>query len=218
MICLPVIEKDKESALKTAEKYLELADLVEFRLDYLKELKIEDIKDFCRYPSIITIRSKEQGGYFEGNKTGYLIEAIRNNAKFVDVENDYVDLPILVDYKKKIDSKTKIIVSYHNFEETPEKEKLKEIINNALSFGDIAKIATKVNDKKDILTILELSYEYKGKIIAIGMGEEGKLTRILAPYFGSILTFSSYKGKSSAPGQIDIEKMKKIIEMLELKK
>ena len=46
------------------------------------------------------------------------------------------------------------------------------------------------------------------------MGEEGKLTRILGVDFGSILTFSSMEGRSSAPGQVDVVKLKKIWELL----
>ena len=71
-----------------------------------------------------------------------------------------------------------------------------------------------VNTKKDILNILRVIQEFEGKVIGIGMGEKGKLTRILGTYFGSILTFASMEGKSSAPGQIDVKKLKEIYNLI----
>ena len=73
------------------------------------------------------------------------------------------------------------------------------------------------NSKEDVLNILDVINKYPKKIIGIGMGEKGKLTRILGVYFGSILTFSSYRGKSSAPGQVEIDTLKEIWKLMDLK-
>ena len=43
MICLPVIETNIEDALETAKRYLEIADLVEFRIDMLRKGSEEDL-------------------------------------------------------------------------------------------------------------------------------------------------------------------------------
>ena len=107
-------------------------------------------------------------------------------------------------------------ISYHNFKKTPSKEELSSIVEKSLSIGDIAKFATMINSKSDILNVLSTINKYSGKVIGIGMGEKGKITRILGPYFGSILTFASYKGKSSAPGQIDINTLKEIWRLMDL--
>lgn len=87
-------------------------------------------------------------------------------------------------------------------------------MKEALKIGDIAKFAVMVNEKEDTLKIFEIINKYKNKVIGIGMGEKGKITRVLNIYYGSILTFASYKGKASAPGQIDVEKLRKIWELL----
>ena len=63
MICLPVVEDNVEDAIKTAEKYLEIADIVEFRVDMLKEVSEEDIEKFAKYPCIITVRADWEGGF-----------------------------------------------------------------------------------------------------------------------------------------------------------
>jgi len=47
------------------------------------------------------------------------------------------------------------------------------------------------------------------------MGEEGKISRIMAPYFGSYLSFASLeRGAESAPGQLTVEEMREIFRIL----
>jgi len=202
------------------EKISKIADIVEFRIDMLKEVSGEDIKKFAKYPCIITVRPDWEGGYWKGNneeRLNLIKKAIECNAKFVDIELREEKNKEFVKFRDEIGSKTKIIISYHDFEKTPSKEKLVEIVEKALSLGDIAKFATMANSKEDVLNILEVINKYPGKIIGIGMGEKGKLTRILGVYFGSILTFASYKGKSSAPGQVDVDTLKEILRLMDLK-
>jgi len=220
MICLPVVEDNVEDAIKTAEKYLEIADIVEFRVDMLKEVSEEDIERFARYPCIITVRADWEGGFWKYSneeRLNLIKKAIECNAKFVDIELKEERNKDLVKFRDEIGSKTRVIISYHDFEKTPSKEELIEIVEKALSIGDIAKFATMANSKEDVLNILEVINKYPGKIIGIGMGEKGKLTRILGVYFGSILTFASYKGKSSAPGQVDVDTLKEILRLMDLK-
>ncbi len=71
-----------------------------------------------------------------------------------------------------------------------------------------------INNKEDIIKILRLANEFENNIISIGMGDKGKITRILSPLFGSVVSYASFKNKSSAPGQIDIEELKETINIL----
>ncbi len=217
MICIPIIDKNVDDALKSAENALKVADIVEFRVDMLESVGKKDIEKMAKYPSIITIRANWEGGEYKGDNDKRMElykTAIENNAKFIDIELKEEKNKKLVEFRNKINSKTKIIVSYHDFEKTPDYTELLEIVKKELEIGDIAKFATMSKSKKDVLNILKIVNEFEGKIIGIGMGEEGKLTRILGVEFGSILTFSSMEGRSSAPGQVDIVKLKKIWELL----
>ncbi|MBW9221221.1 type I 3-dehydroquinate dehydratase [Methanothermococcus sp. SCGC AD-155-M21] len=217
MICIPIIESNIEDAIISAERALEVADIVEFRADYIRDIKEKDIIKMTNYPSIITIRAHWEGGYYRDSSDKridlYKI-AIKNGAKYIDVELNEEKNRKLVNFREDIGSETKIILSYHNFKETPSYNKLLEIVNKELQIGDIGKFAAMVNSKEDILNILKAIQEFEGKVIGIGMGEKGKLTRILGTYFGSILTFASMEGKSSAPGQIDVITLKKIYELI----
>ena len=217
-ICIPIIDKNINDALKSAEESLKYGDIVEFRVDLMDNPTIEHIEKMSKYPSIITVRANWEGGEYKGDNNQRIElykKAIECNVNYIDIELKEERNKELVEYRNKINSKTKIIVSYHDFEKTPHKNELMEIVEKQLKIGDIAKFATMANNKNDLLKILAVISIYENKIIGIGMGEVGKLTRIIGPYFGSILTFSSLEGKSSAPGQIEVNKLKKIIDLIE---
>lgn len=47
------------------------------------------------------------------------------------------------------------------------------------------------------------------------MGSQGKHTRVVAPFYGSVLTYASIESNASAaPGQLPVDEVKKIMEML----
>ncbi|MBW9223693.1 type I 3-dehydroquinate dehydratase [Methanothermococcus sp. SCGC AD-155-E23] len=217
MICVPIVEDNIRDALRSAERALEVADIVEFRVDYFRDIREEDIVEMANYPSIVTIRAHWEGGKYRGSydrRIGLFKVAIENNVKYIDVELREKRNRELVDFRDDTGSKTEVIISYHDFEETPPYNTLRDMVNRELEIGDIGKFATMVKSKKDILNILGVTQEFEGRVIGIGMGEMGKLTRILGTYFGSILTFASMEGKSSAPGQIDVKRLREIYSLI----
>jgi 3-dehydroquinate dehydratase-1 len=52
-------------------------------------------------------------------------------------------------------------------------------------------------------------------MIVIGMGEKGKMTRILAPLLGSQISWVSHKNLSSAPGQLSLQDTQNIYLVLQ---
>ena len=80
--------------------------------------------------------------------------------------------------------------------------------------ADIAKIACKVKSNGDNARLLSL-LDSKKEIIVIGMGRKGRITRITAPLLGSPITFAALeKGKETAEGQMTLDKMKELYEMV----
>jgi 3-dehydroquinate dehydratase type I len=74
------------------------------------------------------------------------------------------------------------------------------------------KLVTFANDITDNLVILSLPQEALNlgiDIISFCMGEKGIISRVLCPLFGSYLTYAALE-RSTAPGQIDLEVMRKI--------
>ena len=98
----------------------------------------------------------------------------------------------------------KIIGSYHNFNNTPSYNELLNIYNNIkqYDFVDVVKIVTNVINDNDNIELVKLLINKDKDIIILGMGEKGKITRIISPLLGGYLTFASVDNNISASGQI----------------
>lgn len=208
MICISIAEQTVSKCINA----LKGVNFAEIRLERIKERPLEEgiMKIFSgRAKLIATCRPN---GLSENERKSALLQAIDAGAAYVDVEVEAPDR-----YKKEIVQKAKsrncqVIISYHNHGKTPKKAELEQILNWCFESGaDIAKIACKVNSNADNARLLSLLDSDK-KIILIGMGEKGKITRIVAPLLGSQFTFASASaGKETAEGQIDAEKLEKLI-------
>lgn len=188
-----------------ASQATRVADVIEFRLDLFPSFP-EYNRIRTEKENIVTIRRKDEGGEFSGEEEERL-ELLRKYSRFatyVDLEHSLSD-DVFMKFEK-----TKIIESYHNFSETPEYEVLKDIVEGRR--GDIVKIATMGNDRKDVLKILRLLDEYEN-VVAFLMGRKFSYTRILSALFGSPLIYCSLTSPV-APGQYDIYTARKILKML----
>ena len=103
------------------------------------------------------------------------------------------------------------IISYHNFEKTPELNELTYIVEKEKQIGDIAKVAVMPEKLGDTLVILAILSRFDDTI-AISMGELGSYTRVMASKFNSPITFAAGRDVT-APGQLDIETMKMLLNM-----
>lgn len=219
-ICAAVIDSDINSMKDNLEKALaEGADIVELRLDKLEDptgwesLLQKDI------PTIVTNRSKKEGGHFQGNENErieVLLDAVETGVSCVDVE--------LSTSKKKLDqileatdkNDTSLIMSFHDFNKVPTRQELLRKANQMVEAGcDIAKLIGFANEHKDSLKILDFliqaSEDIEVPIITFAMGEKGKFTRVTAPLLGSPITYASIEEKT-APGQLDISAVNEILE------
>jgi 3-dehydroquinate dehydratase-1 len=74
-----------------------------------------------------------------------------------------------------------------------------------------------VNEDYDLTQLYRIMVNKpkKEERIVVGMGEKGKMTRILGPMLGSYLTYASTPLAKSAPGQININSLKSIYNSLD---
>jgi len=203
-------------SIDAQKAFREGADLVELRLDYLKLLDLRTLKEKFKVfgdKIILTLRKREEGGKFQASeyqRVALLREMQSWKGAFKDVE-----LSTLSDSKLKVDVKT--IVSWHDFSSTPSQEVLEEKLSAALEYGGMAKIVTTAKKFSDNLTVLNLyKKKMRGKFIGFCMGEEGKISRILAPMLGSPLMYGCLEGAAVAPGQIPVSELKGFYELLEV--
>ena len=191
-----------------------LADFLELRLDLMKDYDLGALLQAATKPCIVTNRTKREGGQFAGTeeeRVNILKKAMDAGAEYVDIETS-TPKELLKPFLES-DHKSKIILSYHNFTDTPEElEHLYKIMCEMPA--DVIKIVTYARDITNNLAVFKLIYRAKKddkKIIALCMGERGEISRILSPLLGGFLTFGSLEtGKESAPGQITAVKLRDI--------
>ncbi|MEN4017600.1 MAG: type I 3-dehydroquinate dehydratase [Methanobacterium sp.] len=214
MICAPILERKSESVLESAKKAVDLgADIIEFRIDALEDPDADEIQNIIaeiNHPLIATNRVKSEGGFFNGSEEERISILIKA-AKYADIVD--IELQTETELQEKVIKASKsTIVSYHNFKKTPSFRELLDVVAREKEIGDIAKFAVMPNNNKDTLTVLKVLSEVSNTI-GIAMGDIGKYTRLIAPIFGSPITFASI-GNESAPGQLDIQTTKYILQKL----
>ena len=182
------------------------AQMVELRLDYVASRVnvrrlLVDRPEECEV--IITARRQEDGGKWsstEENRMLLLREAIAEGVDYIDLEEDVAS-------KIPRYGKTKRIISYHNFRNTP--ENLRELHERMAGLDpDIIKIATTANSPHDCLRMLEMMQESEVPTVGMCMGDMGTPSRILAGKFNAPFTYATFHHERAlAPGQLSYKQM-----------
>jgi 3-dehydroquinate dehydratase-1 len=209
MICVAISDKNLENCLSILDK----VELAEIRLD-LTEFGREEIEKVFAHstPTIATCRPEKMGS---AKQLELLKASINAGAKYVDIEieAEKSQQEEIISIAHSLGCK--VIISYHNFTETPGLRELYEIVDRCYELGaDIAKIASSAKTKMDSARLLSL-YSIEKPLVVLGMGEPGKITRIMAPLLGAEFTFAAMDdGEATAPGQIRYSRMKEILKSL----
>ena len=209
MVCVAISDKNIEKCLQV----LDSVEMAEIRLD-MTDYNPDEIKVVFSHPTITiaTCRPDKMG---KAEQLKRLAKAIESGAKYVDIEIEAdEDLRTLLISKAKKHG-CKVIISYHNYDTTPGLKELYRIVDECFVLGaDIAKLATFSKSKADNARLLSL-YSNEKPVIALGMGETGKITRIMAPLMGAEFTFAAMdEGLATAPGQITYTNLKNILNLL----
>jgi 3-dehydroquinate dehydratase / shikimate dehydrogenase len=190
------------------------ADVAEIRVDLLSELERPDWIQILQrrvLPVIVTNRAAWEGGMShepEEQRIAVLAKAAALGAEYIDVELKAADA-----FRRAAAGDrpgTKLILSHHNFERPLDGQELEDVYGQMITAGaDICKIAMQANSACDNAIVFEaLEVLRERPFILIAMGELGQCSRILAPKYGSFLTFASVgTGRESAPGQIDADSL-----------
>lgn len=234
LICTPLVGVNKGQIIRQLEQVLaKNPDIIEWRADFFEGIGNEkDVLDMAvtikelagDLPIIFTIRSIREGG----NPICLTDrEAIELNAEickrtiieYVDCElsNHPEDIKFLRDaatlYGKKV------IGSYHNFQLTPCLEFLSSKLVEAEKYDmDVAKVAVMPQTQLDVLVLLQATFEAKDRLtiplITMSMGKYGTISRMIGGVFGSSLSFA-VGAQASAPGQVPIDDLKTVLDIVE---
>lgn len=181
------------------------ADMLELRFDLLGVdipslcVYVDKIKKATNMPCIGTIRETDENRHCR-------MEIFKAVIPFVDAVDIEIDASIARQVISHATGKT-IIVSEHDFEKTPDNVHLHGISSKAHELGaHIVKIATMAHNRHDVARLFSFASECKWPLVAIAMGDFGKISRVMAPVFGSLFTYG-FLHSSVAPGQLSVAKL-----------
>ncbi|GLG83742.1 3-dehydroquinate dehydratase [Acinetobacter calcoaceticus] len=231
---VPITAKTKEQALAQAQVIANTADadLAEFRIDLLSfasdtkqviALGHELKKVLGNKPMIATIRTKNEGGQLEISDVDYgkTYQAYLKNPFM-----DWLDVEMFRDQKvvseivqKAHQKKVLVVMSNHDFQKTPSQDEIeKRLLKQDQMGADILKIAVMPKSKQDVFTLmnatLKVSQQTTKPLLTMSMGQLGTISRVATANMGGSYSFGMI-GEASAPGQIDVTKLKQILKTVQ---
>ncbi|ERH68184.1 3-dehydroquinase [Acinetobacter baumannii] len=231
---VPITAKTKEQALAQAQVIANTADadLAEFRIDLLSfasdtkqviALGHELKKILGSKPMIATIRTKNEGGQLEISDADYgkTYQAYLKNPFM-----DWLDVEMFRDQKvvseivqKAHQKKVLVVMSNHDFQKTPSQDEIeKRLLKQDQMGADVLKIAVMPKSKQDVFTLmnatLKVSQQTTKPLLTMSMGQLGTISRVATANMGGSYSFGMI-GQASAPGQIDVTKLKQILQTVQ---
>lgn len=190
--------------------------MVEFRFDLISAAPAEVYQGLPR--EVRSIATCRPGPYSDPERTDLLLECMQLGAAFVDIELEAHEAVSSRLLKAAGHGECEVVISHHDFEKTPSFGELKEILESCFARGaDLAKIATQVNGSGDLLQLVSV-HRLPGRKVILGMGDKGRISRVMGPYLGSEFTFASpTRGNETAPGQISAADLKAMFQLIETK-
>jgi len=222
-ICVPVVEATVNRARGKYQRAARKGLWTEIRLDFLEE-PTPDLQKLFRTlpgPVIATNRLAAEGGRWTGTEA----HRLDHLAQALDLGVTCLDLELAADaiFRREVwerRGKTRLILSWHDFSGTPEAARLEAILEVMLAAeADIVKLVALAREPADNLRLLSLIPRARAmgkEIIAFCMGEQGKMSRVMAPLLGALFTFAALEeGAESAPGQLTVREMRQIWDLME---
>lgn len=210
MICVSLAEGSLSDYLVS----LRGVDFAEVRLDMANLTVAEVTQLFSAHSRLIA--TCRPGPFPDGHRRDLLLAAIDAGAAYVDVEVEWEGA-----FREEIIARAhsrgcSVIISFHDYEKTPERSILEAILADCFSNGaDIAKIACMARSDRDAARLLGL-LDRNERVVTVAMGAKGRIARIVAPLLGSPFTFASLqRGKETAEGQMDRATLTGLIHSLE---
>ena len=202
------------------------ADAVEFRMDRATD-PLADLDDYDGdLPVLATNRVEWEGGdaHDDADRLAALRAAAEHDAvEAVDVELAAIagaghdDDPLrTVAHAREHDAS--VVVSVHDFEETPSRGECARLLDQAREFGDVAKLAVTAESRADVLRLFALTdaqTDAGHRVATMAMGEVGRHSRAVAPVYGSCIGYAPVDpDRATAPGQYDLETLRDLVDAL----
>lgn len=216
-ICVAVIGSDAADLIERAESLVRDNPFLEFRLDYLTQPaaalpKLKHFLDLHPEANIVaTCRRAVNGGKFKGSvqaQLDILLKAAAAGFQLVDIEIQSAQ-DLKRDQLANLKDRVGVILSYHDFKATKKlDERFAEMVELPADFYKVVATATSLHDNVVMMKFLQAN-SGKYDMVALCMGEQGIISRVLGVRAGSIFTFgSAARGEETAPGQVTASELR----------
>lgn len=227
-VIVPIAEESREGILAMGKKLRQRdADAVEWRADFYDGMGDKDAVLSLLYelrlalgdaPLIFTCRTSKEGGRADITDEEY---AMLNMAALAGGCVDAIDIEALshgahsAELICEVRKAGRVCIGSCHIMNMPTAEELADRLTAIHGTGaDITKLAAMAQSTEDALLLMGAARQAKARgispLIAIAMGEQGVISRVLAEMAGSGAVFAT-AGKASAPGQLSLGAMRKIL-------
>ena len=186
-------------------------DLLEVRLDALPQASLPV---HWPRPVIATARHPSEGGagtLSQSNRHALLESALPwASALDIELRSARALAPVIAQAHQHGRS---LILSHHDFKATPTLLMLKKLASQAAAHGaDLFKVATLLRDRHDLQRLIDLQLSRTEiPVIAMGMGDAGRFSRIVLAGFGTPLCYG-WLGSPQVSGQWPAQKLRGILD------
>lgn len=220
-LVVSIMPRTLEEAQQLDRSRYDGADVIEWRADFLDKNEILTVapavfEKFAGREILFTLRTRGEGGQIDLTSEEYL--AIIQDIQSI-YHPDYIDFEFYSHREvfEQMLEFSNLVLSYHNFQETP--DNMMEILSELTSLSPkLVKVSVMAHNEQEVLDLMNYTRGFKTlnpeqDYVTISMGKIGKISRLTADLTGSSWSFASV-GEESAPGQIPLENMRRIRELL----
>ncbi|MDR3298557.1 MAG: type I 3-dehydroquinate dehydratase [Candidatus Accumulibacter sp.] len=227
VIITPLVGKTRAEVLEEVTDIVpKKPDLLEWRIDFFQAIgDISDVIDTALairraaggVPVLLTRRNVTEGGQplNIGEPAVAAMYKAACEARCVElIDYELSNTPEDIKALRAVSKANAIgmIMSYHNFQMTPDAATLDSKFAAASGLGaDVGKVAVMPIHERDVLELLAATSRAREAVaiplIGLSMGGLGSLSRVMGWIYGSAATFAVGKN-GSAPGQIAIEDLR----------
>ncbi|KAB1192164.1 type I 3-dehydroquinate dehydratase [Haloferax sp. MBLA0076] len=197
-----------------------VADAVEFRLD-LADDPLDALDGYDgELPILATNRAEWEGGEADTadvDRLDTLVAATEFDAvAAVDIELACLRADVGADAAARARATgATVVASVHDFDRTPARSELTNLLHEAATLGDVGKLAVTAHSNADALRLLDVTRaatEWGDTVATMAMGEAGRHTRAVAPVYGSKIGYAPVDpADATAPGQYDVQTLRSLV-------
>lgn len=194
MLCISLQGPSEKQVREQIHKACLHADLLEFCIDHFAFFSLSTIQELLQQtalPVIITSKNEEK-----------LLLLASLQPHYLDIDLSLAST--LIPQVRAIAPHTAILVSYHDYTQTPGEEEILRLYTLMRAHqATHYKLAFFAHSTLDALRLLHVVQKHTLPILAVSMGDRGAFMRILTPIFSIPWSYACLEEHcSTAPGQI----------------